>query len=101
VGRTTNTTRTDFQMWSNVIKRLVEHSHRLLLRLLTHLIKRAVDNAFRNGLLAVKHDSVHELADYKITKLWIRIDLALFCTVTSGHLLRLSPSRPGANAQAA
>src|SRR5690606_38553378 len=55
-----------------------------------------IDDPLGDGLLAVEHDGVHELGHNHVAELRIRVDLALFCTVASGHCLRLSPSGPGA-----
>src|SRR5690606_19224758 len=53
VSCTTNTARAHFKVRSNIIQSLMENVHRLLLRLFTHLIKRAINNAFSNGLPAI------------------------------------------------
>src|SRR5690606_9824045 len=100
VGRTTNTAGAHLEVRSDVIKRRMEYSDWFLLGLFTDPLQRAIDDTFRHGLLSVEHDGVHELADDKITKLWIRIDLALFCTVTSGHLLCLTFKARRANTKA-
>ncbi|MCY1224944.1 hypothetical protein D9M72_371220 [compost metagenome] len=89
VSCTTDAARTHFNVRRDVVERRVEYGDRLLLELDLNRIERAVDNAFRNRLLAVQHDGVHELRDNQITELRIRIDLALFCFMTSGHTSRL------------
>jgi hypothetical protein len=53
------------------------------LALLLDLIKRTIDDALGNRLSCRHHDGVHELGDDQITELRIRVDLTLFCTVTS------------------
>src|SRR5690606_34297716 len=68
----------------------VEHGERLLLRLALNDVERAVNDAFCNRLLAVKHDGVHELGDDQITELRIRVDLTLSCTMATGHTFCLS-----------
>src|SRR5690606_5739869 len=90
IGRTTNAARTDFNVRGDVVEGLVEDSQGLLLGLALHGVKGAVYDAFSHGLLAVKHDRIHELGDDEIAELRVRIDLTLFCTMATGHIFRLS-----------
>ncbi|CUX22863.1 30S ribosomal protein S7 (modular protein) [Agrobacterium genomosp. 5 str. CFBP 6626] len=90
VSCTADAARTHFNVRSNVVEGGVEHAERLLLRLALNDVECAVNDAFRNRLLAVKHDGVHELGDDQITELRIRVDLTLFCTMATGHILCLS-----------
>src|SRR6218665_1832969 len=83
VSCTTNATRTNFDVRSDVVESRMENRDRLLLQLCLNGIEGTINDAFSNRLLTMKHDSVHELGDDQITKLRIGIDLALFCTVTT------------------
>jgi ribosomal protein S12 len=56
---------------------------------LTHGVECAVNDVFSYGLLAVQHDGIHELRNNEVTELRVRIDLALFCFMASGHTSRL------------
>ncbi len=61
-----------------------------------HPVKRAIDDALGDRLLAVEHQVVHELGDHPVAELGIGQDFALFGGVTTGHLLsphfgRLAP----------
>src|SRR4051812_22530076 len=79
-------------MRRDIIERLMEDGDRFLLGLGLHLVERTVDDRLGDRLLAGMHDGVHELRDDQIAELRIRVDLALFCTVTSGHICCLSLS---------
>src|SRR5690606_19887490 len=59
-------------------------------------VERAVDDRLGGRLLAVEHHGIHELGDDEIAELGVRIDLALLCSMASGHLLRLSRSSAAA-----
>src|SRR5690606_33869184 len=89
---TTDAARTHFHVRRDIVERLMEDGDRLLLRLALNLVQGAVDDGLGDRLLAVKHDGVHELRDDEITELRIRVDLTLFCTVATGHVLCLSRS---------
>ena len=80
---TTHAARTNFYVRSNILQRLMENLQGLLLRLSLDCIERTVDDGFGNRLLAMQHDGIHELRDNQIAELWIRIDLTLFCFMTS------------------
>src|SRR5690606_15961369 len=92
VDATTAATLPDLDVRRDIVERLMEDRDRLLLRLGLNLVKRTVDDRLGDRLLAVKHHGIHELGNDKIAELRIRVDLALFCTVASGHILRLSRS---------
>src|SRR5690606_28865592 len=98
VSRTTNTARTHFKMRSDIVESLMEHANGLLLGLLLHAIQRTIYDAFSNRLTTGIHDGIHKLAKNHVSVLRIRVNLALFCTMTSGHILCLSRSWYGINA---
>ncbi|SPU71177.1 Uncharacterised protein [Brucella neotomae] len=87
IGCTTNAARTDFDVRSYVVERLMEQRDRLGLGLGFDCIERTVNDAFGNRLLAMKHDCIHELRDNEIAELRIRIDLTLLCLMASGHFV--------------
>src|SRR5262245_39336309 len=77
-------------MRRDIVERLTEDRYRFLPGLGLHLVERAIDDRFGNRFLAIEHDGIHELGDHQIAEFRIRVDFALFCTVTSGHGSRLS-----------
>src|SRR3546814_5956540 len=52
---------------------------------LANAVERAVDDAFRNGFLAVVHQAVHELAENDIAELRIGQNFPLFGAMTARH----------------
>ncbi len=68
----------------------MEHAQRVGLGLTLQDIEGAVNDRFGYGLLAVQHDGIHELGDNEIAELRVRVDLALFCSMATGHTFRLS-----------
>src|SRR3569623_1291397 len=89
IGRTANAARTDFDARLDVVERVVEHAERVLLGARLDGFHRRIDDAFRDRLLAVQHDAVHELRQDLITKLGIWQDFPLFGTTTTSHFLFL------------
>src|SRR5690606_23622871 len=87
IGGTANTAGTHLDMRCDIVERLVENGDGLLLCLGLDLVESAIDDGFGDRLLAVIHDGVHELGDDQITELGIRVDLTLFCTVATGHVV--------------
>jgi hypothetical protein len=95
VGRATDATAADFHMRRDIVERLMEDGDRLLLGLGLDLVEGTVDDGLGDRLLAVIHDGVHELGDDQIAELRVRVDLTLFCTVTTGHCFSASKLRGG------
>src|SRR5882757_987513 len=73
----------------HVAQGLGKDLHRVLPAFLLDLREGTVHDAFRYGLLAVKHDDVDELGDVRIGELRIRQDLALRNLATTRHWLPL------------
>src|SRR3546814_67424 len=60
-------------------------SHRVIAPALANAVERAVDDAFRNGFLAVVHQAVHELAENDIAELRIGQNFPFFGAMTARH----------------
>src|SRR3954470_3584585 len=86
VSRTTDAARPDFQMRLHVAQGIVEHLDRIGLGAAFDALQRAIDDRFRNRLLAVQHKAVHELGEDAVAIFGIRQNLALLCATTTRHL---------------
>src|SRR5438874_13839448 len=58
---------------------------RILLGLALNRVERAVDDAFRDGLLALVHQAVHEFREHQIAIFGVGGDFAFLGTVSAGH----------------
>jgi hypothetical protein len=74
-----------FHHWLHVVDRGVEHLEGILARLLGNGVERAVEDALGDGLLAARHEHVHELGDFFALVLRIRQDLAFGDFSTARH----------------
>src|SRR5438045_4543136 len=63
----------------------MHHADRLALQACLEAFEGAIDDAFRDGLLAVEHDRIHELGEDDIPELRIGEDFALFWAATTRH----------------
>src|SRR3546814_16071031 len=74
-------------------------SHRVIAPALANAVERDVDDAFRNGFLAVVHQAVHELAENDIAEIRIGQNFLFFGVMTArlaslllAYLGRLEPN---------
>ena len=77
VGRAADAARLDLERRLDVLDRLLEGLHRIVLRLLGNLVQGAVQDPFGDGLLALDHHGVDELRDELGVVERIRQDFAL------------------------
>ena len=70
----------------HVAEGIVEHLDRIGLGPAFDALQRAVDDRFRDRLLAVQHQTIHELCEDAVAILGIRQNLALLRATTTRHL---------------
>src|SRR6478735_8543651 len=85
IGRTADAAAADLDARLHIVERIVEHTNRFTLQAGFDGFEGAVDDAFRNRLLTVQHDAVHELGQDDIPELWIGEDFALLWATTTRH----------------
>src|SRR5579859_5056430 len=85
VGGATDATRPDFDGRTDVGEGVVEHLERVLAGPLRDAIEGGVDDRFRDRLLALIHQAVHELGQHGIAKLGVRQNFPLNRCATTRH----------------
>src|SRR5215467_13987792 len=85
VGGAADAPRAHLDRRHDVVERLLEHGHRVLLGLALDDLEGAIDDRFGNRLLSLVHHRVHELGNDQVPVLRVGIDFALFGGVTAGH----------------
>src|SRR5215213_4818787 len=90
IGRTADAARADLDARLHIVQCIVEDADRLALQARFDALERAVNNALGDGLLAVEHDTIHELGEDDVPELRVGKNFALFWAATTGHDLFLS-----------
>src|SRR5947209_2551663 len=85
IGGAADAAAADLDARLHIVERVVEDADRVALGARLDRVEGAVDDPFRDRLLAVEHDAVHEFGEDHVPKTGIGQDFALLGATTTGH----------------
>src|SRR5579862_8061739 len=76
IGGAANTARANLDRRTHIAQRVVEDADRILTAAPLNAVKRAIDDPLGDRLLALVHQTIHELGQHDVTEFRIRLNLA-------------------------
>src|SRR6202012_4160010 len=89
IGGAADTAGPHFDIGTNVVERVVEHTQRLLTGALGNPLEGVIDGALGDGLFPIDHHNVHEFHKGDVTEFGIRQNFTLFSLATTRHVFFL------------